>query len=83
MKSDLIYLTQQDEIESARSLARYPGAVFVRLPDGSAYEADVQISDLSSDGTLTKIAIDATEIGLTEEFILPSPYTFQDDEQGG
>ena len=83
LKSDLIYLTQQDEIESARSLARYPGAVFVRLPDGSAYEADVQISDLSSDGTLTKIAIDATEIGLTEEFILPSPYTFQDDEQGG
>lgn len=87
LKSDLIYLSQQDEIESARSLARYPGAVFVRLPDGSAYEADVQISDLSSDGTLTKIAIDATEIGLTEEFVLPSPYTFQDDEaetsQGG
>lgn len=87
LKSDLIYLTQQDEIESARELARYPGAVFVRLPDGSAYEADVQVSDLSSDGTLTKIAIDATEIGLTEEFVLPSPYTFEDEEseesQGG
>lgn len=87
LKSDLIYLSQQDEIESARNLARYPGAVFVRLPDGSAYEADVQVSDLSSDGTLTKIAIDATEIGLTEEFVLPSPYTFEDEEteesQGG
>ena len=72
--SDLIYLEQQPEIVSARQLARYAGAVFVRLPDGSAYEADVQVTDLSSDGRMTAIALDATEVGLTDEFILPTPF---------
>ena len=74
LNSDLIYLEQQDEIRLARQLARYPGAVFVRTPDGSAYEADVQVTDLSGDGRMTAIALDATEIGLTDEFVLPSPF---------
>lgn len=74
LSSDVIRLDQQDEIMSARALAHYAGAVFVRTPDGSAYEADVQVSDLSTDGgPLTQIAVDATEIGLTQEFELPIP----------
>jgi len=74
LSSDVIRLDQQDEIMSARALAHYAGAVFVRTPDGSAYEADVQVSDLSTDGgPLTQIAVDATEIGLTQEFQLPIP----------
>lgn len=79
LKSDVIQLTMQDEIDAARQLAHYAGPVFVRTPDGSAYEADVQVSDLSSDGTLTSIAIDATEIDLTQEFILPTPYDLGSD----
>lgn len=71
LHSDLIRLQQQTEVDLARSLARYAGPVFVRTPDGSAYEADVQISDLSVGIALTAIAIDATEVGLTDEFILP------------
>ena len=74
LSSDVIRLDQQDKIMSARALAHYAGAVFVRTPDGSAYEADVQVSDLSTDGgPLTQIAVDATEIGLTQEFQLPIP----------
>lgn len=81
LNSDLIRLEQQDEINMARQLARYAGAVFVRTPDGSAYEADVQVSDLSTDGTMSSIAVDATEIGLTTEFILPTPYNLEEEEE--
>ena len=80
LASDMIYLDQQDEIAMARKLAKYTGPVFVRTPDGSAYEADVQVTDLSGDGRMTAIALDATEIGLTTEFILPTP--FEVDEEG-
>lgn len=74
LNSDVIRLRMQAEIDAARQLAHYAGPVFVRTPDGSAYEADVQVSDMSTDGTLTSIAIDATEIDLTQEYILPTPY---------
>lgn len=80
LKSDLIRLEQQDDINMARQLARYPGAVFVRTPDGSAYDADVQVTDLSVDGPLEAIAIDATEIALTPAFILPIPFELEDEE---
>jgi hypothetical protein len=79
LNSDVIRLDQQDDIDKARQLARYTGPVFVRTPDGSAYEADVQVTDLSTEGVLTAIAIDATEIGLTEEFILPTPYAIEEE----
>lgn len=77
LSSDMIRLTQQDDIDLVRTLAHYAGAVFVRTPDGSAYEADVQVSDMSTEGILTAIAIDATEIGLTQEFSLPIPYELE------
>lgn len=76
LHSDIIKIIQPRDVERARTLARYPGAVFVRLPDGSAYEADVQVTDLSKkNDAVTSIAIDANEIGLTQEFALPIPYT--------
>lgn len=74
--TSVIKLIQPTEIEMARKLARYTGAVFVRLPNGTAYEADVQVSDMSvKNKAVTAISIDATEIGLTDEFSLPTPYT--------
>lgn len=75
LNSDVIRLNNQEDILRARSLARYTGPVFVRTPDGSAYEANVNVSDMSTEGKVTAIAIDATEIGLTDEFILPTPFT--------
>ena len=75
LNSDVIRLNNQEDIIRARSLARYTGAVFVRTPDGSAYEANVNVSDMSTEGKVTAIAIDATEIGLTDEFILPTPFS--------
>ena len=64
----------------SRQLGRYAGAVFVRTANGSAYPADVQITDLSvKNKAVTAIAVDATEVGLTEEFMLPSPYEVEDE----
>ena len=73
--SAIIKLIQPNEINLARQLARYAGAVFVRTANGSAFTADVQVTDLSvKNEAVTAIAIDATEVGLTEEFMLTSPY---------
>ena len=78
--SSVIKLIQPDEINLARQLARYAGAVFVRTANGSAYTADVQITDLSvKNKAVTLIAVDATEVGLTEEFMLPTPNEQEDE----
>ena len=73
--SSIIKLIQPREVNLARELARYAGAVFVRTANGSAFTADVQVTDLSvKNKAVTAIAVDATEVGLTEEFMLESPY---------
>lgn len=78
--SAIIKLIQLEEINLARQLARYAGAVFVRTANGSAYPADVQVTDLSvKNEAITAVAFDATEVGLTEEFMLPSPFELEDE----
>lgn len=78
--SSIIQLIQPDEVNLARQLARYAGAVFVRTANGSAYPADVQVTDLSvKNEAITAVAFDATEVGLTEEFMLPSPFELEDE----
>lgn len=80
--SSIIPIEQPSEQEQARRLARYAGPVFVRLPNGSAYEADVQVSDLSAESSkIMSIALDATEVDLTNEFILPNPYLLEEGEE--
>lgn len=82
LNSDVIRIKQPRDIERARLLARYAGAVFVRLPNGSAFEADVQVTDLSKkNDAVVSIALDATEIGLTQEFILPTPFEYEEPEE--
>ena len=78
--SSVIKLIQPEEINLARQLARYAGAVFVRTPNGSAYTADVQVTDLSvKNKAVTLIAVDATEVGMTEEFMLPTPFEKEEE----
>lgn len=80
LSSSIIKIVQPRDIERARQLARYAGAVFVRLPNGSAFEADVQVTDLSiKNEAITAVAFDATEIGLTNEFSLPTPFRMEDE----
>ena len=80
--SAIIKLIQPEEINLARLLARYAGAVFVRTANGSAFAADVQVTDLSvKNEAVTAIAIDATEVDMTEEFMLPTPFELEEEEE--
>lgn len=81
LNSDLIRLESQEDVNLARQLGHFAGAVFVRTPEGEAYEANVQISDMSTTGLFEAIAIDAEEIGITDEFILPTPFTAEEEEE--
>lgn len=80
LNTDAIKIIQQDDIDLTRKLARYAGAVFVRTREGTAFEADVQITDLSTKNkAIMSIAIDATEIELTDEFMLPIPFNLENE----
>lgn len=81
LESDVIRIIQPNDIEKARLLGRYAGPVFVRKPDGSAFEADVQVTDLSrKNEAVMHVAFDGTEVALTDEFALPIPFNFEDAE---
>lgn len=79
LSSCIIKIMQPRDIERTRLLARYTGPVFVRLPNGSAFEADVQVTDLADrNKAVTAAEFDVTEIALTDEFLLPSPFILEE-----
>lgn len=75
LSASLVRLDSQDLVDACRALGRYQGTVFVRTPDGSAYEADVQIDDMSTPGILQAVSITATELTPSSLYMLPNPYT--------
>ena len=82
LSTDLIWIEQQDVIDKTRELARYAGPVYVRTPEGTAYEADVQVTDMSgTDNIIMAVAIDATEVDVTAEFLLPTPYRKEEESE--
>ena len=82
LSTDVIRIIQPTEVDLARRLGRHAGTVFVRTPNGDAYEADVQVTDLSSKNkAVYAIAFDATEVGLTQEFMLPIPQNEEEEEE--
>jgi hypothetical protein len=82
LSSDVIKIVQPRAVENARLLARYAGAVFVRMPNGSAFEADVQVTNLSKKNEeVVAVAFDAQEVGLTQEFLLPVPSQLIESEE--
>lgn len=54
-----------------RGLANHAGAVFVRTPDGAAYEADVQVTDISTEGVLYSLSISTDRVSETAAYMLP------------
>lgn len=81
LATTVLRLEDADAIAAVRELARHVGPAFVRTPDGSAYEADVQVSDMTPTHELSAVSIDATEVTLTAAFQLPTFYVT--DETGG
>ena len=74
LSTDIIRLDDQRTVALVRDLARYAGTAFVRTPDGSAYEAVVQVTDMSTTGAITAVTLDAQEVRLTDAHMLP-PWT--------
>lgn len=70
LKTVATKFTEPDQIALIRELAQYPGAVFVRTPDGDAFAADVQVSsiDNSYDAMTLSVSFKATAITLPDEF---------------
>lgn len=82
LSTDIIRLDNPTEHAAVRELARHVGSVFVRTPNGSAYEANVDVSgmDASYSGGLTAVSIDAEEISPTGAFDMPLPAADTEDE---
>ena len=80
--SRLIRVMSQEQVMLLRRLARYAGNAFVRLPDGSAYEACVEVSDLSNDSVFQAVSINTTENTTTAAYMLPIPVS-DEETQGG
>lgn len=70
LSSDIIKIAEPDKAELVRKMAEHSGPVFVRTPDGCAYEADVQVSglDWNYDSLVLAVSISATRISPSEEF---------------
>jgi hypothetical protein len=86
LSTDVIRLDDQRTVALVRDLARYAGTAFVRTPDGSAYEAVVQVTDMSTTGAIVAVTLDAQEVRLADAHMLPpwtSPPGDNEPEQEG
>lgn len=70
LSTDLVRFTSDADQRLVRDLATYPGPVFVRLPNGCAYQANVDVSGLSEsyDSRAVSTSFSATEVALTDEY---------------
>lgn len=75
----LVRLLNQSDIDLVRSLARYPGNAFIRLPDGCAYEGCVEITDISTEGVIDTFSLSTIETATTQAYMLPIPLAVEDD----
>ena len=68
LSTNVIKLREEDRVMAVRRLARYSGPCFVRLPDGSAYQADVQVGSISREAGNFAVAVqlNATAVDLTD-----------------
>ena len=73
MSTDIIRLENPREKEAIRALARYAGPVFVRLPDGCAFAANVKVTGMPNDydSLVMNVKLEAEEIALPEQFMIP------------
>lgn len=79
LSTDVLRLTDAETIAAVLDLAHHVGPAFVRTPTGAAYEADVQVESVTPTHELAAVSIGATEVRLTEAYMLP-PYNVVEDD---
>lgn len=72
LSTELVRLADPEVKELVRELAQYPGDVFVRTPDGCAYQANVNVTNFetSYDSLVVPVSFEAEEIDLTRSFMV-------------
>lgn len=75
LKTNIIKARDAERAAALRALGRHAGPCYVRLPDGCAYQADVQLSgiDRESDSFAMAVSISATEVALTADYMAIVP----------
>ena len=70
LSTEIIKIAEIEKQEAVRALGEYAGPVFVRTPDGCAYEADVQVNglDWEYNKPIMPVSFTATEITLSDAF---------------
>ena len=64
-----------------RALARHAGTCWVRTPDGSAYEADVQVRSIEVSAQVAAVALEARRVTATGAYDIPSPEEEEEEEE--
>ena len=75
LSTDLIRVADAEVARRVRMLAQHVGPCFVRLPNGCAFEADVQVTDLSEGHASSAIAValDVTEVSPSGAYEIGRP----------
>ena len=81
LATTVLRLEDPDTIAAVKELAHFVGPAFVRTPDGSAYEAHVEVTDMTPTHELSSVSISATEVALTPAYQLPT-YNVEDESEG-
>ena len=70
LKTKILRLSDPEQISKVVELANYSGPVFVRLPNGSAFTANVVVTSLDNNFNeqVISVSISAEEIGLVDSF---------------
>lgn len=82
--TDVLRIQERSQIDTLHALARYAGSAFVRTPNGSAYQANIDVSGLDEtyNSGFVAVALDGQEIGLTEAYwAIPPEVLAPDDEE--
>lgn len=73
LSTTVLRIEDADVAEAVRALAQHAGPAYVRTPDGSAYQADVQVGGLDVEGEALLCTLDARQTDTGQEFMLPLP----------
>lgn len=75
LSTDLIRVTDAEVARRVRMLAQHVGPCFVRLPNGCAYEANVDVNDLSEGhaSSAVAVALDVTEVSPSGAYEIGRP----------
>lgn len=72
LNTDVVRIDTDEQRTLIKALGAYTGAVFVRTPQSEAFQAVLTVSDDSSaSSAITSASFSATEIKLTEQYMIP------------